>query len=323
MVGRVVGKRRKRPLPDAKLSESLSAQWSISAGPTTLPSPTPTYASEPQSKRSCYSNAWSEMVQNDDQQSLNFSNCVDQFLNFDMCQHSDPTMSNETSYRVDTSLPTPSMSPRHKQQLTPPDLDVMTPSTQTSSILPASTTDQTTLYHLSGPSSQIQSIEDDEIMLIKLLTQLKKLSLQTHHTFRSAVSLVDKTNAAIKRMLHSRTVRTDYTCHLLLTSILVHLVTFCELVSTLRDRQVDSELVFDISFSDYDSGMSQEQTSIIASRTTLQLAAKKAVRDTVAICTSVGNFLKRVPLNGFQIVGKNEAALIDLEKRLRHTITLL
>lgn len=316
-MGKVVGKRRKRPLPDTKLSESLSNQWTMPVGPIALPSPAPTNASEPQSKRNCYVNGWSEIVQNEDQPALDFSNCDEQFLNFDMCQQSDLNTNSDSSYTLETSLPTPSMSPQQTQNLSPPVLEAMTPSTQASAIITASTADQTTLYHLSGPTTQFQQLEDDEIMLIKLLTQLKRLSMQNHHTFRSAISLVDKTNAAIKRMLQSRTVRTDYTCHLLLTNILMHLVTFCELVSTLRGSQADNELVMDMNFGEYDSEMTQDQAS------TLQFAARKAIRDTVTICTSVGNLLKRVPLNGFQIVGRNEGALIELEKRLRHTITLL
>lgn len=324
MVGKVVGKRRKRPLPDANLRDSFSNQWTNSAGQTTLPSPAPTNVSESQNKRACHSSSWPSVAQPEIQQSLDFSSCGDQFLNFELCQQNELNAGSDGSYIIEASLPTPSMSPQQTQYLTPSELDAATPSTSVTSIFTVPTTNQTTLYHCSDPNMLYQEIEDDEVMLIKLLTQLKRLSMQSHHTFRSAISLVDKTNAAMERMLQSKTVRADYACHLLLTNILMHLVTFCELVSTLRGPQTGNELLFDKNIaSGYNSEILQEQASLAESATTLQFAAKEAVRNTVAICVSVGNLLKRVPLHGFQVVGRNEGALIDLERRLRHTISTL
>lgn len=311
MVGKVVGKRKKRP-SNSKQGEQLPNQWSISGGPTTLPSPAPTNASAPTNKRVCSDNDWPHVDQYDSQYPLDYSTCGEQFLNFDMCQPSEMNAAGEGSYNIGTNLPTPSMSPDHTQYLTPVDFEVMTPTTQASSIPRAPPSDQTTLYPLSGTYQPLQHTEDDEVMLIRLLTQLKRLS-QNDHTFKSAISIVDKTNSAIKRMLRSSMVRTDYTCHLLLTSILVHLVTFCDMIVTLRDPYTTEELRVTSNL----AGQFENEDLPI------EVPAKRIVLDTITVCTSTGNLLKRLPHNGFQVVGKNEAALINLEKRLRHIVTLL
>lgn len=320
MVGKVVGKRRKRPLPDSKVNESKSSQWNITVGPTTLPSPAPTSASEPHSKRSCLSNDWSNLVQYDDQTPLDFSGCTEQFLNLDLCQPPETMVSGDSSYLMHSGLPTPSMSPPEMKFLTPSELEATTPNARPPSTGPV-------LYDSSDPTlsrastfyHQRPHAEDDETIAIKLLAHLKRLSNQERQSFNSVASLVNKTNAALRRLLRSDTVKNDYTCHLLLTNIMTHLAGFCEQLMVLRETATE-DLIAESHLTQGDNEMFLDQRSHSAQQGQLSSIVKNSIHESAALCTSIGNLLKRKPLNGFQVLGRHESAQLDIERRLRDMV---
>lgn len=318
----MVGKRRKRPLPDSKLSESKGSQWNVTIGPTTLPSPAPTSASEPHSKRSCISSDWSNLVQYDDQTPLDFSGCAEQFLNLDLCQPPETMASGESSYLMHSGLPTPSMSPPEMKFLTPSDLEATTPNTRPPSTGPVLydnsepiLTRASTFYH------QRPHSEDDETIAIKLLAHLKRFSIQERQSFQSVASLVNKTNAALRRLLRSDTVKNDYTCHLLLTNIMMHLAAFCEQLMVLRETPTEQDLIAQSALSQGENDMFFDQRSQGAQQGELSAVVKNSIYESATLCTSIGNLLKRKPLNGFQVLGRHESAQLDIERRLRDMVS--
>ena len=109
---------------------------------------------------------------------------------------------------------------------------------------------------------------------------------------------------------------------MLLTTILTHLAGFCEQTLKLRKENSDHDKVEDNNSSeehvdtfDYEQQGSINDPSLATIR--------QSMSEAVSLCTSVGNLLKRKPLNGFQVLGRNECALIELEKRLRQCLARL
>ena len=326
MVGRVVGKRRKRPLQLSNLSSAAAGQWGVSVGPAALPSPAPTAASEPRSKRSCVSNEWSNLVRYDDETELDFSACDEQFLNLELCQQSELAQDEEPPYMMNMGLSTPSMSPPEFRFLSPIEPNNTSPSTRPTSIAPTSS--QVSLVDCPSQrpaiDQQIIQPDDDETVCIKLLAHLKRLSTQEDHSYESMVYNVSKTTIVVNRLLRSSSVRADYTCHLLLTGIMTHLAAFCEQLLVLQDGRPSEEDLFTSSMlADSDAEVHQDRRQHSTHVGDTKLIAKDSVYESVLTCVSVGNLLKRKPLNGFQVLGRQESALVELERRMRIVLSSL
>lgn len=324
MVGKVVGKRRKRPLPDSKLGDSQSTPWNVSTGSIAMPSPASTQVSEVSNKRNCMSNDWTSLISYDDQNSLDFSACDGQFLNLDLCQESSLSSVNESSFLMNTGLPTPSMSPPDMQFLTPSDLEAWSRQTSVSKNHDQSIPAQ---YAMRSQSARHQAyhVEDDETVCLRLLSHLKQFSSQQRQPLQLTLSLVHRTNATIRRLLRSRTIRSDYTCHLLLTSIVLHLISLCEKASSTLQKQPlkpysDQDFINECYLTENEqesSADSVRQDTQVADSTA---SSKSLVHDSALLCSSIGDLLKRKPLNGFQTLGRHESALIEIGVRFNRVI---
>lgn len=326
MVGKVVGKRRKRPLPDSRLSESKSIPWNIvNMGPVAMPSPASTHVSELSNKRNCLSNDWTSLISYNDQSPLDFSTCDEQFLNLELCHEPNSTLMNDGSIFISNGLPTPSMSPPDMHFLSPSDLDTFRQ--DSTSRHPGQAMPSHHVHTQSGRQQTFQ-VEDDETMCLKLLAHLKRFSTQQRQPFQATLFLVHKTNAAIKRLLRSRTIRSEYTCHLLLTNIMLHLASIYEQVSATMPQQQpksysDQEFINECYLAENDQETSSDTTRQDTQSTDSTASVKSFVHESALLCSSIGDLLKRKPLNGFQTLGRHESALIEVGLRLKRVIATL
>lgn len=299
MVGKVVGKRRKRPLPESKFNEI--SHWNVMRGQTALPSPSPTVFSEPQSKRASLAHEPSFFIQIDEQANLDFATCHEpQFFDLDMCQ-AEPNASTEVPFMLGNGLPTPSMSPLDMKYQAPIEM-----SRRPSAVM--SHVQYSPRSNISTSSSQHP--DDDETTCIKLLAHLKRQSRHDHQSYQDLISLVSNTNSVVQRLLRSSTIKSDYSCHLLLTSIMTHMASTCEQLLNHYEVGHEHEFLNEAAFGEENSSDSRMGGA-------MQTFAKNATCEAVSNCVGIGSLLKRKPLNGFQVLGRQESALIDCEKRLR------
>lgn len=325
MVGKVVGKRRKRPLPDSKSNLPKPTQWNVTVGPAALPSPAPSVISEHQNKRPCISNEWTDMIAYDNQTTLGFSQCDEQqFLHFEVAEEAE---SNTTKDALSGSygLPTPCMSPPEMQFLSPADLE-----TRSQSSPPTSGPFYQTphaAYHPPLPQANQPQPEDDESVCLKLLAHIKQCSTQDHHTFASMLALVNKTNAALGKLLQSRTIRRDYPCQLLLTNIVLHLATLCEQLLDHREPSYTSnpeqEFIHESYLTESDEGIYPDKRQTHSQAAVSKSNAKHTVREATMLCSAIGDLLKRKPQNGFQTLGRHESAHVEIDIRLKRILASL
>ena len=321
----MVGKRRKRPLLDSKSDSSKPPQWNITPGSAALPSPSPSVVSEQKNRPSDVSHDWTNMITFDDQPGLDFSQCDEQqFLNLELAEDSEPSTIGGILPTMH-SLSTPSVSPPEKQFLSPADLDgrsqssppILNPSHQTA--------------HVACYSSIFQEfqplVEDDETVCIKLLAQLKRFSTHGRHNFIGILTLINKINATLRRLLQSRTIRTDYTCQLLLTNVLLHIATLCEQLLDVPESSNAAHPEIDFLHQAYltegDNTAFPDQRHMPGQTPISKIMAKHSVREAIVLCSTSGDLLKRKPLSGFQILGKQESAHVDIDTRLRRVLASL
>ncbi|KAJ9659433.1 hypothetical protein H2198_003162 [Neophaeococcomyces mojaviensis] len=307
------------------MSESRPNHWSVTVGPTSLPSPAPTHVSEKQSKKNCVSNDWTSLISYDEQSPLEFSNCEEQLLNLEMSQSAAFSNADDMSYILQTGLPTPSMSPPQMRYLSSSDLETVS-STSPPNMPPLS-------QGVSVRGSQTMATrraealpEDDETVCIKLLAHLKRFS-QQQQSYESVLSLVQKTNAALRRLLRSRTIRTNYSCHLLLTNIVLHLASFSERLIPVPPQQQhpqpENEFVHESYLIDGDSDLCNIQRRQNGIWQDMRPLTKNAVTESIMINAGVGDLLKRKPLDGFQVLGRQESAHIEIDSQLRGVLASL
>lgn len=325
MVGKVVGKRRKRPLPDSRLADSKAGPWNINMGSVAMPSPASTHVSELSNKRNRMSNDWTSLISYDGQSPLDFSACDEQFLNLDLCQEASSSSINDSSFMMNTGLPTPSMSPPEMQFVTPPDIESFSRQDSGGRHQDPSIPTQYVMRSQSG-HQQAYIIEDDETVCLRLLHHLKRCSSQQRQPLQLVLSLVHRANATIKRLLRSRTIKSDYTCHLLLTSIMLHLASIYEHTSrTLQQQQQkafsDQEFINECCLVDNEHEGPSESTRQDAQPADSTASVKGFVQESMLLCSSIGDLLKRKPLNGFQTLGRHESALIEVGLRFKRVMS--
>ncbi|KAK5952933.1 hypothetical protein OHC33_006054 [Knufia fluminis] len=324
MVGKVVGKRRKRPLPDSKTNLHKSTQWNITVGPTALPSPAPSVASEQQNKRPCLSGDWTSMIAYDDQTTLDFSQCDEQqFLNLELAEETEQSTTDD-SLNMMYGIPTPSMSPPEMQFLSPADLEARNHARPYATASFHATPQAT--CHLPTSQTYQPQPEDDETVCIKLLAHMKRFSTQ-NHTFVSMLTIINKTNSALRRLLQSRTIRTDYTCQLLLTNIVLHLATFSERLLDVPEpsstASLEEEFIHEAYLTEGETPAYSDQRPAHTQAPVSRSIAKHSIRDATMLCSAIGDLLKRKPLNGFQILGRHESAHVEIDTRLRRVLASL
>lgn len=321
-VGKVVGKRRKRPVDDS-IGTVDSDAWVVNQQhPYSIPSPTTTSRSsaEPTSKRQCLESSWTYFL-DDDHSYQEGSEASEALESIEMVRSRSQSVANEVAYYSNAGLVTPSLSPPlpcRSYSPAPFGPQIMARQSSMRSIV-----SHRQLDHIapSRPLSRASSQqEDEETVCIKLLAHLKKYSASSRLGRGFQLDLLTKSNASIRRILRSQNLRNDHSCQFLLTSIMTHLAVLCEnLCSTAQDRarsetQTIAPPTHAESF-DMRTGLVQCQTS--------SETLRPLVLETCSLNTEVGNLLKRQPLDGFQIFGKWETYTIELALRLEEALVTL
>lgn len=283
-----------------------------------MPSPATTNTSDEHSKRSCTNSSWTSFIA-EDQTPPTWDTPDEQYqAAFDMEQARCFSLMNEQYMGSLSSLPTPALSPPQVRYLSPMALETRPVSRQSSIV-----TNNNLLRPASADPTQRtpepQVPEDEEMVCIKLLAHIKKQS-QIHQTLESAIGLLRKVNAALKRIIASKVARSDYSCQLLLTSIMNSLVAHCETTSKLHHDAVTAQQTFAFQpSSEYFNASFPTQQSDSAERATL----RELIQTVSNISSTLADSLKRKPLNGFQTLGRHESLMLTLGQRLKVTLASL
>jgi hypothetical protein len=226
------------------------------------------------------------------------------------------SMTSDLSFFSNSGLPTPSLSPpQFTRYLSPAQVESRPISRQSS--CPVDPSKLHPQRYGTFPRSVEQGIEDEETICIKLLSHLKKHSADDMQSREMQLELLGKSNAAVRRLLRSTTVRTDYSCHLLLSSIIHHLVRLCEALCQDESLECHEQVYFEGIPGFFDTPVPQ------ASIPFNQELAGSLIAEVMAFTTIVGEFLKKKPVYGFQSLGRQETFHLEMEERLKKATGLL
>ncbi|KIW37372.1 uncharacterized protein PV06_10416 [Exophiala oligosperma] len=347
-VGKVVGKRRKRPLPEQK-GNVTSQPWIVNgtACPVqSIPSPAASHGSEdPPKAHHCSAPSWSTSSSSStfsatpDQGLMTFDETTETLNAIEMANNRSFSMTSEVSFFTNNGLPTPALSPpQFVRYLSPAHLDNRPTLKQELSVPidprrlcpPGHSAPFSTRQHVGGPS--LFPSEDEETVCIKLLAHLKRHSSDEYQPRETQLELLKKSNAAVRRLLQSKTIRSAYTCHLLLSNILNHLVRLCERLcqnttEESRHLSLESQFLQDQVHFDTIPGFFENGGAMAAVPQSVQAPDQVTVKllggEVMSFASTVGNMLKRKPLDGFQTLGKHETFHAELELRLVKAMDLL
>ncbi|KAL8243882.1 hypothetical protein R6Q59_010140 [Mikania micrantha] len=319
-VGKVVGKRRKKPLPNTIQGVS-SDGWNVQfADPSVLTSPVHIPAPpQQQDKKFGPLSSWNTYTSLDDHNMIDFADCTeDQFNGFQVPRPY--SLQTELPMFTNNGLPTPpGMSPTDMTFLSPAAFETRPPTPRGMGLA-----DTCKFYAPKfTPSTSMTPeplIEDEETICIRLLAHLKK-NPSERENYESQLQLIKKTNAAIRRLLKSRATQNDYSCQMLLSTIATHLVAMCERVCQYRPMQTDflhDHFMMDTVPGYLDTSMVEQQTAEIHD------SAKVVVNEAAVLSSAIGDLLKRRPLmNGYQGVGRHESLHVDLDVRVKKALLIL
>ncbi|KIW11329.1 hypothetical protein PV08_10629 [Exophiala spinifera] len=337
-VGKVVGKRRKRPLPDQSANVG-SQPWIVNGtacAVQSIPSPAASHGSEEFTKAHCSVPSWSSSSSfsaTPDQGLMNFDETTETLNAIEMANNRSFSITSEVSFFTNNGLPTPALSPsQFARYLSPAQLENQSTSNQELSV-PIDPRRLCPPGH-TAPFTRHAGLslvpEDEETICIKLLAHLKRHSSDASQSREMQLELLKKSNAAVRRLLQSKTIRTAYTCHLLLSNILNNLVHLCERLcqntnEDSRHLSVESQFIQDQMNFDAVPGFFENGTA--AAPQPIQApdaeTLKSLSREVMSFTSMVGDMLKRKPLDGFQCLGRHETFHVDLELRLSKAMDLL
>jgi len=228
-----------------------------------------------------------------------------------------------------TGLPTPALSPPQYAYLSPMMLE--------NTIGPAATMTVDTTSRFLAPAMPIpvcrtpqpQQADDEEMVCIKLLGHLKKSSAKDNQSLDDHLSLIKKSNAAIRRILKSKKARSDYACVMLLSNIMLRVVELCEKVSQSHLEEPENgdthflSAFTDNFFNDSEQAYFNADVQVESFKPDRAVTLHGILMQVVDLVSSIGSLLKRKPLNGFQSLGKHESLHVELEQRLHSSLALL
>lgn len=273
---------------------------------------------------------------------MTFDETTETLNAIEMANNRSFSMTSEVSFFTNNGLPTPALSPpQFTRCLSPAQLDTRPTSKQGSRSTapidprrlypPANTTTPFFARHVEHPPL---TPEDEETVCIKLLAHLKKHSSDESQPRETQLQLLKKCNAAVRRILHSKTIRSSYTCHLLLSNILSHLVRLCERLCLDMDmnssedaaRSLESQFLQDQVHYEAVPGYF-ENVAVHIPQQPLQASEQETMmalnREVMSFASTVADMLKRKPLGGFQTLGRHESFHAELEQRLIKASALL
>jgi hypothetical protein len=256
---------------------------------------------------------------------LRFDEAAESFNAIEMANSRSYSVTSELTFFNNSGLPTPALSPpQFARYLSPSQLEARPTSSQAYGAVDPSKLYPARTMATSAPHPDTTP-EDEEVVCIKLLAHLKRHSADESQPRATQLALLKKCNAAVRRILHSKTIRSDYSCHLLLSNILSHLVRLCErLCHGKSDEARNSESQFlqdQVHFETvpgfFDHTMSQ---ALPPQEQDIMLSLTKEV---TTFASTLGDMLKRKPLSGFQSLGRHETFHVELEQRLRRAAAQL
>ncbi|KAH0845811.1 hypothetical protein FOPE_11903 [Fonsecaea pedrosoi] len=327
-VGKVVGKRRKRPIDDS-IGTINSQSWIIhnSLPIQSIPSPATTHGSDEPGRRQGNPPTWSSFIVNGDPGFLTFDEATESMGALDMADNRSYSIASDLSFFNNSGLPTPGLSPpQFTRYLSPAQLETRPMSRQSSCPVDPSRL-QPPVYGAPLPRNGELGLEDEETVCIKLLAHLKKHSSDESQPREMQIELLKKSNAAVRRILRSKSVRADYSCHLLLSNIINHLVRLCERLCQGRLEEcglVHMECQFlqeQVHFEAMPGFFDTPVPSAVP--TPDQDLLGSLVKEVIVFTSIVGDFLKKKPLYGFQHLGRHETFHVELEQRLKKASVLL
>ena len=315
-VGKVVGKRRKRPLEGVPcLADPTTWCFDTQLGKHAIPSPPNSVLSKEDAKRPLTSWLWDRVPCGDDGVHLDFNEAGEhlQVLELDNLTDQGP---GEMQPSAVGGLPTPGLSPDYNNlNFVWPQAFEPRPQSQERSACG----DEAVFLQPQQPASASRTAEsqqeDDETVCIKLLSHLKKHSLLKNQSLAIRFNLVKKTNAAIRRILRSRNVTGDYGCQLLLSSIMIHLTTLYEEIC---ERQIEEKQYLSEVQSLTQSATIQMPVMGLPGVTPDSICAE--IKDSLILCTDMGTLLKRKPYDGFQVLGRHESLHVLLSQKLKKAL---
>jgi len=315
-----VGKRRKRPLDDS-IGTVNSQSWVVQdqVPIQSIPSPATTNRSDESSKRLYNTSSWASDIAGG---FLKFDDTTGSLSAIDMADCRGYSTASDLSFFHNSGLPTPGLSPpRFPRYLSPAQLETRPSSSHWHS--PCSI-DHAKLYP--GPQRQPSfppkidlELEDEETVCIKLLAHLKKHSDESQPP-ETQVDLLNKSNSAVRRILRSKSIRSNYSCHLLLSSIINHLVRLCEGLCQVKEEGVSfvpEQVHFQGMPGFFDTPVPHAVAAID------QELMSGLVKEVATFTSVVGDFLKKKPIYGFQHLGRHETFHVELEQRLKKATVLL
>lgn len=264
---------------------------------------------------------------------MTFDETTETLNAIEMANNRSFSMTSEVSFFTNNGLPTPALSPpQFTRYLSPAHLDPQPTAKQGLSV-PIDPRRLCPPGHSASFARQVgPSVfqEDEETVCIKLLALLKRHSLDDFEARETQLELLKKSNAAVRGLLQSKTIRSAYTCHLLLSNILNHLVCLCErlclnMIQDSRHLSVESQFLQDQVHFDAVPGFFEHGT--LAAPQAVQAPDEATLRtllgEVMSFASTVGGMLKRKPLDGFQSLGRHETFHVDLERRLGKAMDLL
>ncbi|KAK5031168.1 hypothetical protein LTS07_004903 [Exophiala sideris] len=328
-VGKVVGKRRKRPLADPTTNIN-SQPWIINGTAGTvqsIASPANSNSRPQSSKEDCPVPNWTSFLVGSDQGLTNCNEATESLNAIDMANNRSFSAASDLSFFNNNGLPTPGLSPpQFARYLSPAQFEIRPSSrgmTDTSKLFPPSQVAAAPAPFIRNVCQSPVPPDDQETVCIKLLAHLKRHAGDVMQPRESQLVLLKKTNAAVRRILHSKTIRSAYTCHLLLSSILNQLVDLCELLcqqpaskasrpttSTVDSQFLQDQVHFE-TFPGFFAGAGMPLTPPLDYKVVMA-----QVKDVMSFASTMGDMLKRKPLGGFQSLGRHETFHAELEQRL-------
>ncbi|KIY03152.1 uncharacterized protein Z520_01619 [Fonsecaea multimorphosa CBS 102226] len=327
-VGKVVGKRRKRPIDDS-IGTINSQSWIVhnSLPIQSIPSPATTHTSDEANRRHGKPPAWPSFVVNSDPGFLAFDETADSLGALEMTDNRSYSMASDLSFFNNSGLPTPGLSPPQvTRYLSPAQLEAR-PFTRHSSCPVDPSKLQPPTYAVPLSRNTEPGLEDEETVCIKLLAHLKKYSSDESQPREMQIELLKKSNAAVRRILRSKSVRSDYSCHLLLSNIINHLVRLCERLCQGRLEEyglgnMECQFLQDqVHFEGIPAFFDAPVPSAVPAPD--QDLLESLVREVNVFISIVADFLKKRPIYGFQHLGRHETFHVELEQRLKKATVLL
>lgn len=313
-VGKVVGKRRKRPL-NTSIERVDFETWAVSQQHVNLTPSSATISSLPDShfKHHC-PDGWPFWLAYESQTLRDSEKAGVTLQSIEVPSTQGFDVSSNTMFILNGDIQTPNLRPSTTRYHFPEATRPMSPNV-------TMTTPENSTLHTPAVVVPIIKPEDEELICIKLLGHIKKHSNSASRSWNSQVDLLSKSNASVRRILHSREVRRNYSCQLLLSSIMTHLTMLCEcLCSIVQEEQKKQDQALRLPESrreplNMQIGPVHQRTSSGAIQPLL-LQASWLVHE-------LGNVLKRNPCDDFQAQaqGRQEAWMLELELRLRAALT--